>query len=138
MTFASCCMFMICDSLHVTIDMIYAGSHTQSLLNERATHAQRSARSANGPPKKMSIMCPTRNMDIHPRSFNSSPLKMDGWNIDFPFGMITFQGRSVKLQGGIFQFIYINVSTHIPVAALAIGVLETSSSRVGFLFIETT
>ena len=38
---------------------------------------------------------------LHPRSLTFSPLKNDGWKLEeyFPFGMVTFQGRTVKLPG---------------------------------------
>ena len=34
-----------------------------------------------------------------PPKFNSSPLKNDGWKTTFPFGRVTFQGRTLKLLG---------------------------------------
>ena len=41
------------------------------------------------------------NLQNH-RKFNSSPLKMDGWKTILTFwGLVTFQGRTVKLLGGV-------------------------------------
>ena len=41
--------------------------------------------------------------------FNSSPLKNDGWKTILPFGMVYFQGRTVKLPGGTYIDIYIYI-----------------------------
>ena len=38
---------------------------------------------------------------VTPPKFNSSPLKLDGWKTMFLFGVVTSQGRAVKLQVGI-------------------------------------
>ena len=41
---------------------------------------------------------------LHPRSLTASlPLKNDGWKtFSFPFGIVNFQGRTVKLPASIF------------------------------------
>ena len=40
-----------------------------------------------------------KNNTCTPLKFNSLPLKNGGWKTTFPTGNVTFQGRTVKLQG---------------------------------------
>ncbi len=49
--------------------------------------------------------------------FNNSPLKNPDWKTrQFPFGMVTFQGRTVKLQVGISEHLVISIEVRVLLA----------------------
>ena len=86
--------------------MVYFKFKTLSLSSQ--TKFTRS--STYGFPWSSCTVCTVFNTGLTPLKFNSSPLKT--WLEDcFPIGKVTFQGRAVKLQCGIFSPIHGNCAT---------------------------